>query len=130
MPLDAERPAVLVVEDNEVNAVIIRAMLQKRGYAALVASSGCEGVEMARRHRPGLILMDLQMPVLDGFATAAAIRAAAPDATPPIVAVTANPAPEVRRACDAAGFVAVIAKPIVFDELIATVDRHLVRADR
>jgi CheY-like chemotaxis protein len=125
MPLDATRGPVLVVEDNEVNAVIIRAMLRKRGYAALVASNGREGVEMCRRHRPGLILMDLQMPVLDGFAAASAIRSGLGETAPPIVAVTANPAQDVRRACHAAGFAAVIAKPIVLDELIATVDRHL-----
>jgi CheY-like chemotaxis protein len=130
MPLDATRGAVLVVEDNEVNAVIIRAMLGKHGYVALVASNGHEGVEMCLRHRPGLILMDLQMPVLDGFATASAIRAGFPETAPPIVAVTANPAADVRRACRAAGFAAVIAKPIVLDELIATVDRHLAREGR
>jgi CheY-like chemotaxis protein len=130
MPLDATPARILVVEDNEVNAVIIRAMLRRRGYAALVACNGREGLELARLHRPALILMDLQMPVLDGFATASAIRGDCPEAAPPIVAVTANAAHDVRRACREAGFAAVIAKPIVLDELIATVDRHLGGADR
>src|SRR4051812_3966703 len=128
MPLDANpRPKlpILVVEDNDVNAVIIRAMLRKGGYATLVACNGREGVEMCRRHRPGLVLMDLQMPVLDGFAAAWAIRSDGPEAAPPIVAVTANPALDVRRACREAGFAAVIAKPIRFEELIAAVARHL-----
>ena len=130
MPPDPRKGPILVVEDNEVNAVIIGAMLRKRGYAALVARGGREGVEMVRDHRPGLILMDLQMRVLDGFATASAIRSGLGEAAPPIVAVTANPAQDVRRACHAAGFAAVIAKPIVFDELIATVDRHLAAGGR
>jgi CheY-like chemotaxis protein len=131
MPLDdPESPPILVVEDNEVNALIIRAMLRRRGYSSLVACNGHEGVEMSRQHRPRLVLMDLQMPLLDGFGAASAIRVAFAGDAPAIVAVTANPAQDVRRACREAGFAAVIAKPIMFDELIATVDRHLARDDR
>ncbi len=124
-PTAAGVPPILVVEDNAVNAVIIGAMLRKRGHVALVACNGREGVELNRQHRPRLILMDLQMPLLDGFATASAIRDDFPDTAPAIVAVTANPAQDVRRACHEAGFAAVIAKPVMFEELIAAVDRHL-----
>jgi CheY-like chemotaxis protein len=116
---------ILIVEDNEVNAMILRAMLRKHGYEPVLASNGEEGVEMTARHRPTLVLMDLQMPRLDGFAAALAIRAACPDAMPAIVAVTANAAADVREACRVAGFASVLSKPIVLDELIATVRRHL-----
>jgi CheY-like chemotaxis protein len=117
--------AILVVEDNEVNAMILRAMLRKHGYEPVLAKNGEEGIEMSRRHRPGLVLMDLQMPRLDGFAAASAIRAACGGPVPAIVAVTANAAADVREACRAAGFASVLAKPIVLDELIATVRQHL-----
>ena len=117
-----------IVEDNQVNAMILRSMLRKRGYEPVVAADGVEGVEMTDRHRPRLILMDLQMPRLDGFAAAAEIRRKAGGASPTIVAVTANAGSDVRDACEAAGFAGVLSKPIVFDDLIATV-RRLLGAD-
>jgi len=116
--------AILIVEDNQVNAMILRAMLRKRGHEPLLACDGREGVEMADRHRPRLILMDLQMPRLDGFAAACEIRRKANGHSPVLVAVTANAAGDVRSACRAAGFAAVLAKPIVFDELIEVVQRY------
>ena len=125
LPSGAPGTPILVVEDNEVNAMILRAMLRKHGYEPVLAKNGEEGVEMTRRHRPGLVLMDLQMPRLDGFAAASAIRAACGGAVPAIVAVTANAGADVREACRAAGFASVLAKPIVLDELIATVRQHL-----
>jgi CheY-like chemotaxis protein len=117
--------AILIVEDNEVNAMILRTMLRKRGYDPLVAVDGIEGVALNERHRPRLILMDLQMPRLDGFAAAAEIFRTAGQASPTIVAVTANAAGDVLDACEAAGFAGVLSKPIDFDDLIATVRRLL-----
>jgi len=126
--LEASGPppgAILIVEDNEVNALILRSMLRKRGYDPVVAADGIEGVELSDRHRPRLILMDLQMPRLDGFAAAAEIRRKAGGASPTIVAVTANTAGEIVDACEAAGFACVLTKPIDFEDLIATVRRLL-----
>lgn len=117
--------AILIVEDNEVNALILRSMLRKRGYDPVVAADGVEGVELSDRHRPRLILMDLQMPRLDGFAAAAEIRRKAGGASPTIVAVTANTAGGIVDACEAAGFACVLTKPIDFEDLIATVGRLL-----
>ena len=79
------------------NALILRAMLRKRGYEPLVADRRGEGVEMGARHRPRLILMDLQMPRLDGFAAAAEIERPRAQVTPPIVAVTANADEDIGR---------------------------------
>ena len=116
---------ILIVEDNHTNALILRAMLRKNGYEAVVARDGAEGVEMADRLRPPLILLDLHMPRLDGFAAAAEILRRA-DADPPvIVAVTANVGPEVHAACLASGFTAVLAKPVLLATLISTVGRVL-----
>jgi CheY-like chemotaxis protein len=80
---------------------------------------------MNEQHHPRLILMDLQMPRLDGFAAAAEINRNAGEETPVIVAVTANAGADVRAACRAAGFAGVLAKPVVIEELIATVRHHL-----
>jgi CheY-like chemotaxis protein len=111
---------ILVVEDNRTNALILRTMLQKSGYAAVVATDGAEGVEMAERLRPRLVLLDLHMPRLDGFAAAAEMRRRAGAHAPVIVAVTANVSPEVHAACLACGFGAVLPKPVFLDALVAT----------
>jgi CheY-like chemotaxis protein len=122
---DLPTGAILIVEDNKVNAMILRSMLRKRGYDPVVAVDGVEGVTLSDRHHPRLILMDLQMPRLDGFAAAAEIRRKGGGASPTIVAVTANAGIEVRDACEAAGFAGVLSKPIDYDDLIATVRRLL-----
>jgi len=125
---DACRPdggVILIVEDNDTNALILRAMLRKNGYAAVVARDGAEGVEMAERLRPPLVLLDLHMPRLDGFAAAAEMQRRAEDEPPVIVAVTANVSPEVHAACLASGFVAVLPKPVVLAALISTVGRFI-----
>lgn len=120
-PAPSRSGLILIVEDNGTNALILRAMLRKSGYETMVAVDGNEGVEMARRLSPGLVLMDLHMPRLDGFAAAAEIRRSCPGAPPPIVAVTANANPDVHAACLASGFRAVLSKPILLDALIAAV---------
>ena len=118
--------AILVVEDNEVNALILGAMLRKLGYQPLMARDGFEGIELAGRVRPRLVLMDLQMPRLDGFAAANSIRAlGVGEEETVLVAVTASAALEVRTACEDAGFACVLAKPIVFGELRAILRRYL-----
>jgi CheY-like chemotaxis protein len=116
---------ILIVEDNDTNALILRAMLRKHGYEAVVATDGIEGVEMSTRLRPRLILMDLHMPRLDGFGAAARIRQMANGHAPAIVAVTANASPEVHAACLTSGFGAVLSKPVLLDTLIATVRSFL-----
>ena len=111
---------ILIVEDNRTNALILRTMLQKSGYASVVATDGAEGVEMADRLKPRLVLLDLHMPRLDGFAAAAEIRRRAGSQAPAIVAVTANASPEVHAACLACGFSAILSKPVFLDALAAT----------
>lgn len=120
-----QKGVILIVEDNQVNLMILRAMLRKWGYEPFVATDGAEGVEMTERHRPGLVLMDLQMPFLDGASAAAEIVRRMNGSAPRIVAVTANACADTREACLAAGFADVLTKPIVFEELIAMVERQL-----
>lgn len=118
---------ILIVEDNQVNAMILRAMLRKQGHEPLLATNGHQGIELSEVHRPRLILMDLQMPLLDGYAAANEIRrrSATPDGEPAIVAVTANVTGDVRAVCQEAGFASVLAKPIILQELSALVERYL-----
>jgi CheY-like chemotaxis protein len=111
---------ILIVEDNHTNALILRTMLRKNGYEAVVATDGADGVEMADRLQPRLVFLDLHMPRLDGFAAAAEIQRRAGRHAPVIVAVTANVSPEVHAACLASGFGAVLSKPIFLDTLVST----------
>lgn len=124
---------ILIVEDNDTNALILRAMLRKNGFDTVVATDGIEGVEMADSLRPPLVLLDLHMPRLDGFGAAAEIlrRAEGPPRIrpPAIVAVTANVSPEVQAACLASGFAAVLPKPVMLGALISTVRRFVPRPD-
>ena len=122
-------PTILVVEDNDVNAMILRAMLRKLGHEPVMATDGFEGIEAAGRLRPRLVLMDLQMPRLDGLAAAGIIRSLGVSERETIlVAVTASAALEVQNACEDAGFACVLAKPIVIGELEALLRRYGIAA--
>jgi CheY-like chemotaxis protein len=103
--------------------MVLRSLLRKKGYEPLVAKDGLEGMEMALTHRPRLILMDLNMPRMDGFASAAEIRRRLPGHDMVIVAVTANVTDEQIEACEAAGFAGLLPKPLDFAALGATVAR-------
>lgn len=116
---------ILIIEDNQTNVLILRAMLRRHGYETCVAADGIEGVQMVRHLRPRLVLMDLHMPRLDGFAATAQIRRLGGGQDMSIVAVTANASPEVHAACLASGFDAVLSKPVLLDALIAMVRRFL-----
>ena len=116
---------ILVVEDNAVNALILRAMLRKLGHEPLMASDGFEGIAMADRLRPRLVLMDLQMPRIDGLVAARTIGSLEGGGKIVLVAVTASAAPEVQDACEDAGFACILAKPIVLGELHSLLRRYL-----
>ncbi|MCC6000602.1 MAG: response regulator [Pararhodobacter sp.] len=106
----AVRRSVLVAEDNEVNLEVIRGMLRHHGHNVQVARNGREAVEMTRAKRPDLILMDMQMPEMDGLEATRRIRQF--DARLPIIGVTANAFAADRRACLAAGMSDFLPKPI------------------
>ena len=123
---------VLVVEDNLVNQMVIRALLDSLGLICVVAADGQQGVDAVTRtgnaDKPDLILMDLQMPVLDGYAAAAVIRRwEAENAQPrlPIIALSADAFAEDQRHCSDAGMDDFLAKPVDRDALAATLRRWL-----
>jgi len=118
------RPRLLIVEDNTVNQRVAQVMVEKRGYAADVVASGALALEAMARHHYEAVLMDCQMPKLDGYATTAQIRAReAEGQRTPIIAMTANVGPLAREKCLAAGMDDYISKPVLGQEL----DRVLAR---
>ena len=116
---------ILLVEDNEVARRILTHMLRRGGYQVDCATGGRQGIEAAAAHRYDLILMDIQMPEVDGLAATLAIRELEGYAETPIVAVTANYSEEFKRACRQAGFADFLAKPVESQQLLATVNRLL-----
>ena len=114
---------VLIVEDNDKNMKLARDVLQAKGYDTLEAVTGEQGVELAREKRPDLVLMDIQLPGINGIEAFRRIRADPASARIPVVALTASVTPTDRSAINAAGFDAFVSKPINLKEFLDTVRR-------
>jgi two-component system cell cycle response regulator DivK len=114
---------VLIVEDNEKNMKLARDILQVKGYQTLEAVTGEEGVKLAREKLPDLVLMDIQLPGINGIEAFRQIRGDAGTARIPVVALTASVTPTDRSAINAAGFDAFVSKPINLKEFLDTVKR-------
>lgn len=118
-------PAILVVEDNPRNLKLVRAVLEHAGYDVRAASTGEEGVATAIADPPDLVLMDLQLPGIDGVAALGALRAEPATAGVPVVALTALAMPADRERVDRAGFDGYLEKPISVRELASQVQGFL-----
>jgi PAS domain S-box-containing protein len=122
MPVPAETAngRVLVAEDNEVNQRVVAGMLAQLGYDVDLAQDGRQAVEMVRAGHYDIVLMDCQMPVLDGFAATREIRAAqGPSSTTPIIALTASALTSDEQRCRAAGMDDFLSKPLRREALAA-----------
>ncbi len=114
---------VLIIEDNEKNMKLARDVLQVRGYRTLEAVTGEDGVRLALENKPDLVLMDIQLPGINGVEAFRQIRANAATAHIPIAALTASVTPTDRGEIMAAGFDAFLSKPINLKEFLETVKR-------
>jgi CheY-like chemotaxis protein len=120
-------PTIMVVEDFEDNRFMMRRLLEMSGYQVLEAVNGEEAVEIAKRERPSLILMDLSLPLLDGLAATRRIRQEAELRDVPIVAVSAHDTADFHADALAAGCNDYVTKPIDFDQLEALLGKLLTR---
>ena len=118
---------VLIVEDNEKNMKLARDVLQAKGYKTLEAVSGEDGGKLAKQHVPDLVLMDIQLPGINGIEAFKQLRADTKTARIPVVALTASVTPTDRSAINAAGFDAFVSKPINLKEFLDTVKRLVER---
>jgi len=121
---------ILVIEDNEQNLYLVRFILEQNGYEVFAALDGKSGIEMAASLKPDMVLLDIQLPGMDGYAVARNLRKN-PDLTAlPIVAVTSYAMPGDREKTIEAGCDGYIEKPIDPDIFMAQVEQHLIVRDQ
>jgi len=116
---------ILIVEDNEKNLKLVRDVLQYRGYQTIEAASGEEGVRLAKARIPDLVLMDIQLPGMDGIAALGELRADVTTRAIPVIAVTASAMTHDRKKIMAAGFDGYQSKPIKVKEFMDAVREML-----
>jgi two-component system cell cycle response regulator DivK len=118
---------ILVVEDDEKSMKLARDVLQAKGYRTLEATTGEDAVELALLHIPALVLMDVQLPGIDGVEALAQLRRNARTASIPVLALTAQAMNGDRERFLEAGFADYFSKPIDVAELLRTVEEYCVR---
>ena len=112
---------ILIVEDNPQSLKLVRDILQVKGYQTLETETGEEGVRLARERRPALILMDIQLPGINGIEALQQLRADPVTSATPVIAVTASVMTQDRSRIMAAGFNGFQSKPISVNQLLAMV---------
>jgi two-component system cell cycle response regulator DivK len=117
-------PQVLVVEDNERNMKLFRDVLQASGFRTLEATTGESAVELVFEQRPDLVLMDIQLPDIDGVEALERVRADDRFASVPVLALTAQAMEGDRERFLAAGFDGYLSKPVNIAEFVATVKHY------
>jgi PAS domain S-box-containing protein len=128
MPLPPARdnaPLILLAEDNEQSSTLVSDYLLSKGYRVMVARNGAEVIAYARETQPALILMDVQMPGIDGLAATRTIRADADINHIPIIALTALTMPGDRERCLDAGADDYLSKPVSLKQLVQTVEEYV-----
>jgi CheY-like chemotaxis protein len=119
------RARILVAEDNQENVGLLVDYLEAKGFDVLVARDGIEALDVARHHVPDLILMDLQMPRMDGLECARQLRAESRTRTIPVIALTALARKEDRQRCFEAGMNDYVSKPVTLSLLVEKIILHL-----
>jgi two-component system cell cycle response regulator DivK len=116
---------ILIVEDNEKNMKLVRDILQHHGHTTIEASTGTDGVRLARELRPDLVLMDIRLPDIDGIEALRQIRFDRALDTTPVLAVWASVMPDEPRQIVASGFDAYMTKPINLKPFLEIVEHFL-----
>ena len=119
---------ILLVEDNEMNRDMLSRRLERRGYQVLLAVDGGQGVDVARTEAPDLVLMDMSLPVLDGWEATRRLKAMPETKGIPVIALTAHAMPEDREKALAAGCDDYDTKPVEMPRLLAKIEAILAGA--
>ena len=121
---------ILLVEDNEMNRDMLSRRLEKRGYQVLLALDGEQGVAVAQRERPDLVLMDISLPVLDGWEATRKLKSAPDTKSIPIIALTAHAMSSDRDKAVEAGCDDFDTKPIDLGRLLQKIEALLAKPNR
>jgi CheY-like chemotaxis protein len=116
---------ILLVEDNEMNRDMLSRRLERRGHQMLIATDGAQGVATAQKEKPDLILMDMSLPVLDGWEATRQIKAAPETKAIPVIALTAHAMPTDEQRAREAGCNDFDTKPIELPRLLGKIDALL-----
>jgi len=116
---------ILIIEDNEQNLYLMRFLLERHGFVVEAATDGRQGIDLAKRLAPAMILLDIQLPLLDGYAVARELRSHPELKDLPIVAVTSYAMPGDREKCLAAGATDYVEKPIDPETFVERIRQHL-----
>ena len=118
-------PKILLVEDNEMNRDMLSRRLERKGYQILIAVDGGEGLELARSETPDLILMDMSLPVVDGWEATRRLKADTATKSIPIIGLTAHAMAGDAEKCFEAGCDGYDTKPVELTRLLEKIDKHL-----
>jgi CheY-like chemotaxis protein len=116
---------ILLVEDNEMNRDMLSRRLQRKGHEVLIALDGIQGIELAQAQQPDLILMDMSLPVMDGWQATQQLKAAPETGGIPIIALTAHAMAGDREKCLEVGCDDYDTKPVEFSRLLAKIQALL-----
>jgi len=123
-------PRILLVEDNEMNLDMLSRRLQRRGYEVVIARDGEAGVTMAAAERPDLILMDMSLPVLDGWEATRRLKGTSETAAIPVIALTSHAMAGDREKAMGAGCDDYDTKPVDFERLLARIEELLKKQEK
>lgn len=118
---------ILIVEDNEMNRDMLQRRLEKRGYEIVCAVDGPQGIELARKEQPDIILMDVALGEMDGWEATTQIRANRATSHIPIIALTAHALESDRRKSVEVGCIDFETKPVSLPDLVAKIEKHTAR---
>jgi two-component system cell cycle response regulator DivK len=121
---------ILIVEDNEKNLKLVRDILQVKGYATIEAGTAEDGIRLAGERKPDLVLMDIQLPGMNGIEALKVLRADPALAAIPVIAVTASVMQQDRNLITQAGFDGYIGKPLNLKEFLEAVRAMLAKHDK
>ena len=116
---------ILIVEDNEMNRDMLQRRLERRGYEIVCAVDGPQGIELAHREQPDIILMDVALGEMDGWEATTQIRSSRATAHIPVIALTAHALESDRRKSVEVGCIDFETKPVSLPDLVAKIERHV-----
>jgi len=119
------KPHILIVEDDLDNTALVRLLLERRGYSVASAHNGEQGLKVLRARRPDLIVLDLDMPVMDGWGMLSRMQVERATAGIPIIVVTAHLLPDERESVSQAGGSGYVLKPFRAEDLLGEIERVL-----